>query len=477
MPEDLETRLRRELRSWADDAPPPYAVRDRTVHAASSLPVERTRPTWLLPAIAACVVFLVIGATVGGIALVRHLTAAPPAATSPLTSPPIPTAPPPSLGPTRPNPSSPGQTAAPPSGPSSAPSSAVGPVGGPVPAGFTVHDLTFINDAEGWALGTAPCANRPCTSLVRTTDGGRSWVGIRPPVVGLTGVDDCSTGCVSNVRYASPLIGYLFGPQVLYLTTDGGATWQRQSGGAAALEIGAGDVLRVPSGDGQACFPGCPVSVQISTIGATSWHTVLALPAPQVGTDTGIQLARSGQQAYLQIYGHVSGGASEAHSALYAATDGGRVWSHRGEPCPQGSRAEVDATALSTAADGSVSVLCTRRSAAAASFVAVSTDGGRTFRSGKLLANLQIQVGSASSSTVFVVGAVGGHESLVRSADGGQTWTVVAQSGPAFAGSGPRSGFLGFESATTGRWVSVRDPRTVWTTRDAGATWTSFTFG
>jgi hypothetical protein len=473
MPEDLEARLRRELRMWANDAPAPHRVSVRTLDAASDLPAERVRPAWLLPAIAACVVFLVVGGTVGGVALVRHLTA-PPASS---VTPPNPSGPSPSLGPTASNhtATTPGHATSP-SGPSPAPSGAAGPVGGPVPAGFTAHDLTFISDDDGWALGTAPCASRPCTSLVRTTDGGRSWVGIRPPVIGLAGVDDCSAACVSNVRFASPLIGYLFGPQVLYLTTDGGATWQRQPGGAAALEIGAGNVLRVPSGDGQACFPGCPVVVQISTIGGTSWHDVLALSAAEVGTDTGVQLARTGQQAYLQIYGHVAGGASQAHSALYAATDGGRVWSSRGEPCPQGSGGEVDASALSTAPDGSVSVLCTQRSAAALSFVAVSTDGGRTFRPGKALDNLEIQVGSASSSTVFVVGAVGGRESLVRTNDGGQTWTVVAQSGSMPAGFLPRSGFLGFESATTGRWVSVSDPSTVWTTRDAGATWASYTF-
>ena len=120
-------------------------------------------------------------------------------------------------------------------------------------------------------------------------------------------------------------------------------------------------------------------------------------------------------------------------------------------------------------------MLCTQRSGSA-SFVAVSTDGGRTFQPGKPLHNLEIQVGSASSSTVFAVGSVGGRESLVRSVDRGLTWTVVAQSGSLTGSSAPRSGFLGFESATTGRWVSLSDPSTVWTTRDGGATWVSYTF-
>ena len=120
-------------------------------------------------------------------------------------------------------------------------------------------------------------------------------------------------------------------------------------------------------------------------------------------------------------------------------------------------------------------MLCTQRSGSA-SFVAVSTDGGRPFQPGKPLPNLEIQVGSASSSTVFAIGSVGGRESLVRSVDRGLTWTVVAQSGPVTGTAAPRGGFLGFESATTGRWVSLTDPSTVWTTRDAGATWVSYGF-
>ena len=119
-----------------------------------------------------------------------------------------------------------------------------------------------------------------------------------------------------------------------------------------------------------------PSTVQISTIGGTALRTVLALSSAQVGTDTGVQLSRTGGQVFLQVYGHVTGGASQAYSVLYVSADGGQNWADRGEPCPQGSTGEVDATALASASDGSVSVLCTQR-AGSVSFVAVSTDGGR----------------------------------------------------------------------------------------------------
>jgi hypothetical protein len=380
MPEDLEARLRRELSSWAEEAPPPRAVSVRTLDAAYAAPVERSRPAWLLSAIAACVLLVVIGGTVGGIALVRHLTepTRPAAPTQPASP-----APANRIGAERPSDLA---------EPNREPDRlcflrATGTRGCHWPGPGRIHGARpdVRERRPGWALGTAPCSSNPCTSLVRTSDGGRSWVGIRPPVVGLVGVDDCSTACVSNVRFATPLVGYLFGPQVFYLTTDGGATWQRQVGGAAALEIADNNVLRVPAGDGQGCFPGCPVSVQVSTIGGTGVAYGPCSVVAQVGFDTGVQLSRTGGHAYLQVYGHVSGGASQAHSALYVSADSGLTWADRGETCPQVSPGEVDASALSSASDQSVTVLCTQRSGSA-SFVAVSTDGGRSFQARKAAA-------------------------------------------------------------------------------------------
>lgn len=473
MTDDLDPRLRAELRAWADEAPPASALTARIVHGAGQTP-PRTRPAWLLPAIAACIVFLVVGGTVGGIALVRHHSAHP---QTPVTT--VGTTPPaPSPIPSAPNSPSASPTSTPTTAPPpSTPVPAVGPVGGPVPAGFVAHDLTFVSTTEGWALGTAPCATAPCTSLVRTVDGGRTWVGIRPPVVGLSGVDSCvSVACVDHVRFATPLVGYLFGLSVTYLTTDGGTTWTRLSGGTFTLEIANGTALRATSPGGTACLPGCPVTVLRSTVGSTVWTPVLNLSSGQVGTDTGVQLARTGHAAYLAVYGHTSGGAQAAHTGLWVSLDDGLTWTARGEPCPQaGTAVEIDATALTTADDGSVTVLCTVRSGGN-SAVAVSVDGGRTFHAGKALDRIEIAVGSASSSVPLLVGSVNGQEALVRSTDGGANWLVVAQAGTAPTGGTQQPGFLGFESATTGRWVAAAYPHTVWTTTDAGATWTPYTF-
>ena len=52
---------------------------------------------------------------------------------------------------------------------------------GPVPRGFEPVSMTFVSGSDGWVLGTAPCTHKPRTSIVRTTDGGRSWAGIPAP--------------------------------------------------------------------------------------------------------------------------------------------------------------------------------------------------------------------------------------------------------------------------------------------------------
>ena len=212
---------------------------------------------------------------------------------------------------------------------------------------------------------------------------------------------------------------------MLYLTTDGGATWQRQSGGAAAIEIGDGNVLRV-----QGCFPGCPLTVQISTIGGTAWRTVLALSSAQVGLQTRASSSRApAGTRTCRCTGHVTGGASEAHSALYVSADGGLNWADRGEPCPQVSPGEVDACRLELGVRSNPSACCAPSGRARRPSWPSRPTVAVPFQSGKLLHNLEIQVGSASSSTVFAVGTVSGRESLVRSVDRGRTWTVVAQSG------------------------------------------------
>jgi photosystem II stability/assembly factor-like uncharacterized protein len=134
------------------------------------------------------------------------------------------------------------------------------PLGGPAPAGFGAQSFTAISELNWWMLGDAPCSSPPCTSIVRTTDGGRTFVGIPAP----RPQDPSGSDRVSQLRFADPRDGFAYGPG-LWVTHDGGAHWQSQSNGRVdnlaigggyvyAIEVtnqstGAGQLLRSPVGD------------------------------------------------------------------------------------------------------------------------------------------------------------------------------------------------------------------------------------
>ncbi|HEV7193161.1 MAG TPA: hypothetical protein VGN35_08125 [Jatrophihabitantaceae bacterium] len=454
---DIEEALRASLAEHARQAPTGAGLVDDIVAAAARprpTDIRRARQwgTWTLPLIAAGAVAAVAVALVGVTQL--HHSAnkpGPPAGVTHSVLPPNPVT-------TGPSPTSVATTNA---GPPS-------PNGG---KNFMVTDVSFVGDTHGWALGTANCFTGlgVCTELLRTTDGA-SWHVLTNPPVNITQVNGCTSRCAQGIRFATDQIGYAFGQNVFFMTTDGGAHWVQQPGGAAALETLDGNVIRVST----TCSPGCPYTVQTAPIGTSTWTTV-PLPGTQAGMNSGVALVRTGQRAFIDVFGHVSGGASDARSVMYSSIDDGASWSRRGEPCPQttpsGADTEVDSTELASAADGSVTLLCTPR-VLADSFTITSTDGGQTFvrGAGGIGAHGGAVLGAASASTLFVSSDV-----LYRSTDGGATWHRVQVNGVG----PPNATWIGFETASVGRVIAGDTngrPHVIWTTRDAGRTWSAHIF-
>jgi len=418
---------------------------------------------WVLPAAAAVLVALLVGSALIGTRLLHSASRPGPAASRPVPSQPTP-------APTSPGPSASSSTPAPSASPSG--SAPAGPAGGPVPAGFRAYDLTWVSTEDGWALGTAPCSSAPCTSIVRTTDGGRSWVGIPAPKAWLAPADTCAQACdrISELRFASPLIGYAVGDNSFWSTTDGGGSWQRQAGFGYALEITGGSVLRV-SAQAAGCAPGCAFTVQRSTVGGTSWQDV---PLPGQPRSDGVRLSASGSTVALASYANPAGGAQDETAVLFTSTDAGRDWRMVGEPCPRSATGEVDTVDATVAGDGSVSVLCQPRGGGQA-FTMTATDGVNFHRGGALPAGQFPGVLAATSASQLYVLS----ERLYRSTDGGGHWAAVPDGPASTGGSG---GFLGFESAQVGRAVAGfgQDPAAaerIWTTTDGGASWRPDPFG
>lgn len=114
-------------------------------------------------------------------------------------------------------------------------------------------------------------------ALVRTTDGGDTWVGLTAPhasyvahgapaAPGLPGVDE--------VRFANPFDGWAFGP-ALFDTHDGGRTWQQVDigGSVVALETSGGYVDAVVSPcSGEMECAGSLRLEQARVTGGGCWH-------------------------------------------------------------------------------------------------------------------------------------------------------------------------------------------------------------
>ncbi len=87
----------------------------------------------------------------------------------------------------------------------------------PKPTGYSFSDMSFIDDNNGLAVG----ANG---GILKTTDGGRNWVGI--PYKYITPANAVSLGNFSDVQFITPAIAYAVGSGGLMVkSTDGGINW------------------------------------------------------------------------------------------------------------------------------------------------------------------------------------------------------------------------------------------------------------
>lgn len=438
MTNDFEDRLRASLARHAEQAPPAGLLAERIVHATArtdGVPAPRRWGwrTFALPLLAAGAV----GAVVGGAFAVQSLT-------SHTASPPGPTA---------------GH---------SAPAVSQGVTPTPVPSPTSIAttdlhdvrvvDLTFAGTDDGWALASADCETKPgrCTAFLRTTDG-KTWKSMGGPAFNVAGVDDCAAPCVTGMRFATDSIGYAYGPSAFFMTMDGGLHWTRERGGAVAVESLNGNVIRVTA-TSTGCPGPCGLQVETARIGSTAW-TPAVLPGSQPGF--GVQLSRGGDTAYL-LFPINWAGAGPDVTALYRSSDEGHTWQRGDEPCPQTGGPAV-AFAVAAAPQGRVSVLCGPRDEQRF-FVATSTDGGAHFaaQAGAIPPQAGGFALTGDPTTVLVVGGKG----LAVSTNGGASWTTPAQPTGTVT-------WLGFESNTVGRVVT--DNRTIWTTRNAGTTWTAVT--
>jgi photosystem II stability/assembly factor-like uncharacterized protein len=318
-----------------------------------------------------------------------------------------------------------------------------GPPGGPIPTGFQTTSFTAVSLDAWWMLGTARCltGSGTCGAILRTTDGGSTFASIPSPPVGASDV--------AKLRFASPLDGYAFAPE-LWQTADGGATWANVPipGQVTELEAADGEAYALVTGAGSA--NSTSNELLTAPVGSQQWRQV-PTPTP---LGYGAQFALSGPDLY------VLGGNGD--TVLLYSADQGVHFSQRVDPCTAGLGGSVTVAADGTPAlwaacpTGMMGEAMLSTNGGVAWHVATATGG---FPNSLKLATASSSVALASPAPETLNGA------LVRTTNGGGIWAVA----------------LSASSPSMVSWVGFSDPSRAYAllagglveSNDGGATWHS----
>ena len=352
--------------------------------------------------------------------------------------------------------------------------SAQAPVGatasaGPVPARFAATSVTFSSPEEAWVLGTAPCAHAPCTSIVRTLDRGRSWVGLPAPSVAVGPPGQASPLAVWGIRFATPGHGFVFGDG-LWETTDGGGHWIRdaQPGGSIlSLAILSGQVLALTA----PCAPGnCsrPAALERRALDGGSWTAVAKVTVGNLIDSTDLIATQAGVAAVVN-----------GHDVLVTGDDG-LTFGVSPVPCP----ALDQAPSVAVTSPHGLAVLCTGEGYTGHTLkqVYVSSDEGAHWaRAGAPSPAGDGGTIAATGAGQLAIATESAASWLFYSGDAGSSWRIVYIAGDGGMGWAD----LGFTTATDGVVVhgpanadgnSTQRPGQLLLTSDGGTTWHQVSF-
>lgn len=304
----------------------------------------------------------------------------------------------------------------------------------------SLRGVSAVSETVAWASGSAG-------TVLRTTDGGRTW-----RLLAVTGepLDFRDIDAVDEGTAYAMSIGT--GPASrVYKTTDGGATWALQFTNPDAQ--GFFDAMAfwdathgLVVGDSV----GGAFSIFLTADGGTTWT-----PAPR----TGLPPALAGEGAFaasgtnVAVYGandawFVTNGAGR--SRVLHSGDRGRTWTIAGLPLPAAQSAGVFSVAFRDRMHGVVVGGDYTREAEATNNAAWTSDGGRTWtlvRDRGLSAFRSVVAYSPGTRSSFI--AVG-PQGADWSDDDGRSWTPIP--GPGFHTFGfARRGGVGWAAGSNGR--------------------------
>ena len=326
-----------------------------------------------------------------------------------------------------------------------------------------IASVSTVNSTTAWALAVDPTGTTPVQDFTRTIDGAAWTMGTVATTGGpnkAAGLDaanifalDANTAWVSMFDNGGTLGGGIF------KTTNGGATWAKQTSASFAAPMGTPNFVYFFDANNGVCMGDSNTgSWEIYTTinGGTNWARVssLNIPANLIGeignTNT---YAASGSSIW---FGTSSG-------RIYRSTNKGLTWSVSATPYSLNST--VSAISFKDLNNG----LAIADNGTTNSGIITTTDGGAswTMKNSGITGGLNIKTGIAflpgSTGTYIITGDGGaGNDGSAYSLDNGLTWTnidAVPHIGISFANSS-QAGWSGSTntSATVGgifKWTGI----------------------
>lgn len=343
------------------------------------------------------------------------------------------------------------------------------PKGTPVPAGFSPMSFSAISATAFWLLGTSGTSTARTLTLVRTTDGAKSFVAIPAPPISIPGPGQASTfpEYAEQVRFGDALDGYVYNGaspltvSPVYDTHDGGATWSKLSlPGLLAFAIGGGFAYAVSA----TCKTGRCTNVVLhrTPVNQEAWSQI-AMPVTSI--DSLVSLTVHGNSLWMTAT--TASGTTQNQTLIYSSDTGMNLTIEK-SPCYSGLGGSLEAA--------SSTVLWAVCPTGMESSAFRSADAGASWQPVSYHPMANSAVIAPASATVATIAPGGGI--LVRVTQGG-AMSNGAYSPP--SGQTPFWSFVGFTTTQVGAALAEVPASTatsaytheqLFRTTDQGQNWT-----
>lgn len=328
-----------------------------------------------------------------------------------------------------------------------------------VVTGFDPLSFTAVSLSDWWVLGSASCSAGRCPVVLRTTDGGTTFEKLPAP----SGISYTVSGGNTSpgIRFADKVNGWAFDSH-LWETTDGGSSWtlQQTPGPVTDVEAAGGKVYAL------VCKQSNCSTMELleSSVGTGTWQ-VAALPQALV---SGASL--SVQATTVVVTNGPASSTGGQPVDLLVSTDSGASFSVTTSGCTPGLGGRAY---LAISGSGTLWAACPTGMLATPY---VSTDLGASWSAAaghtEFSNGLALAPVSSTTALAWPSGTAG---TLMRTTDGGQSYSAVLKRPSSYA-----VYWAGYSDPTRAYAILSNDsaPHSgqLLESEDGGVTWTAVSF-